>query len=76
MDRFSIRTTTLALGLKRHGMGLNLPRETAKLGRPARRQHHQYLKISCCAAATQLRQLTRQACRVITVVAIFLTHGS
>ena len=23
-------------------MGLNLPRETAKFGRPARRQHHQY----------------------------------
>ena len=43
-----------------------------------KRQHHQYLKISCwrwrCCAAerwTKLRQLTRQACRVITVVAIF-----
>ena len=42
------------------------------------RQHRQYLKISCClwrcCAAerwTKLRQLTRQACRVITVVAIF-----
>ena len=42
------------------------------------RQHHQYVKISCwrwrCCTAewwTKLRQLTRQACRVITVVAIF-----
>ena len=61
-----------------HCMGLKLPRETAKFGQPARRQHRQYLKISCwrwrCCAAerwTKLRQLTRQACRVITVVAIF-----
>ena len=36
-----------SLGLKGHYMGLNLPRETAKFGRPTRRQHHQYLKISC-----------------------------
>ena len=35
------------LPLKGHCMGLNLPLVTAKFGRPARRQHRQYLKISC-----------------------------
>ena len=37
---------SVARMLKGHCMGLNLPRETAKFGRPASRQHCQYLKIS------------------------------
>ena len=58
--------------------GIELSTQNGNIWPTRERQHRQYLKISCwhwrCCAAerwTKLRQLTRQACRVITVVAIF-----
>ena len=48
----------LLFALKGHCMGLNLPLVTAKFGRPTRRQHRQYLKISC----RRLNQTRTRAC--------------
>ena len=58
--------------------GIEPSTRNGKIWSTRKRQHRQYLKISCwrwrCCAAerwTKLRQVTRQASRVITVVAGF-----